>query len=89
MSLNCNLKQSLFRPVVTMGLLLLGLPAVRAVNLVQEVHLPVPELQTCQANSAIVDGTSSAINSGFSSCLAKLFRQNNSNRWAEETPNNL
>ena len=40
--------------------------AARAVNLVQEFYLPMPEQQIYQANSTIVSGTSSTIASTFS-----------------------
>jgi uncharacterized repeat protein (TIGR01451 family) len=49
-----------------MGLLLMGVPAVRAVNLVQEFYLPMPEAQIYQANNSIISGTGSTIASTFS-----------------------
>ncbi len=45
--------------------LAVALPA-RAVNLVQEFYLPMPEQQINQANNAIISGTSSSILSTFS-----------------------
>jgi uncharacterized repeat protein (TIGR01451 family) len=45
--------------------LVFGLPA-RAVNLVQEFYLPMPEQQIYQANTAIIAGTGSTIFSTFS-----------------------
>ena len=41
-------------------------PAAKAVNLVQEFYLPMPEPQIYQANSAIVSGSGSTIASTFS-----------------------
>ena len=38
----------------------------RAVNLVQEFYLPMPEAQISQANNAIISGSAGAINSTFS-----------------------
>src|SRR5580692_10430275 len=40
--------------------------AARAVNLVQEFYLPMPESQIYQANNTIIGGTGSAIDSTFS-----------------------
>ncbi|MEI7533318.1 MAG: SdrD B-like domain-containing protein, partial [Verrucomicrobiae bacterium] len=56
-----------FSRLFTIALFLLAamLPA-RAVNLVQEFYLPMPEAQINQANNAIIAGTSSTINSIFS-----------------------
>src|ERR1017187_6500751 len=41
-------------------------PAAKAVNLVQEFYLPMPEPQIYQANSVIVSGSGSTIASTFS-----------------------
>src|ERR1017187_4707588 len=41
-------------------------PAAKAVNLVQEFYLPMPEPQIYQANSAIISGSGSTIGSPFS-----------------------
>ena len=46
--------------------LLAAVGSARAVNLVQEFYLPMPEAQINQANNAIISGTSTSINSIFS-----------------------
>ena len=46
--------------------LLAAVTPARAVNLVQEFYLPMPEAQINQANNAIISGTSTTINSIFS-----------------------
>ena len=46
--------------------LLAAIVSARAVNLVQEFYLPMPEAQINQANNAIISGTSTSINSIFS-----------------------
>ena len=66
MRIKSNLSGSSYWPVAVFFFLLLGAPAVRAVNLVQDFYLPMPEQQIYTANSAIVSGTGSTINSTFS-----------------------
>ena len=66
MSVKCFFKWPACRSVAAISVLLLSAPLVRAVNLVQDFYLPMPEQQIYQANSAIVGGTSSTINSTFS-----------------------
>src|SRR5271154_3825312 len=50
----------------TLFFVLFTLPSARAVNLVQDFYLPMPEQQIYEANSAIVSGTGSTIASTFS-----------------------
>ena len=66
MSTKCNLKQWICWPLVALCALAGILPTARAVNLVQEFYLPMPEAQIYQANNSIISGTGSTIASTFS-----------------------
>jgi uncharacterized repeat protein (TIGR01451 family) len=66
MNMKCRLKQLMCLPMV-LAFILPGLAqTVRAVNLVQEFYLPMPEQQIYTANGALVSGTGSTIASTFS-----------------------
>ena len=67
--MNYMRKESVCRRTVfllaALTILVAGLPA-RAMTLVQDFYLPMPEAQISQANSTIVSGTAGAISSTFS-----------------------
>jgi len=69
-SSRCNLsalKKGGSRRIVLLALsLLASVPVAQAAVLVQEFYLPMPEAQIYQANSAIISGTGSTIDSTFS-----------------------
>ena len=66
MKMKCGFKPLFYAPLVLVCAWLGLAPAARAVNLVQEFYLPMPEQQIYQANSAIISGTGSTIASTFS-----------------------
>jgi len=66
MSTKCHLKQSVCWILLALWACVGFLPAARAVDLVQEFYLPMPEAQIYQANNSIIAGTSSTIASTFS-----------------------
>ena len=57
MNKKCGLKQKICLYLAVICAFTGLLPAARAVNLVQEFYLPMPEQQIYQANSAIISGT--------------------------------
>jgi len=66
----CILRQKLVRRLAVISLVatacLAAGPLARAVNLVQDFYVPLPEAQIYQADNAIVSGTSSSIFSTIS-----------------------
>ncbi|MGA3163264.1 MAG: SdrD B-like domain-containing protein, partial [Verrucomicrobiota bacterium] len=64
--MRCSLNRPIYWLVMTVCALGCLAPSARAVNLVQEFYLPMPEAQIYQAYSAIVSGTGSTIASTFS-----------------------